>query len=361
MARLVIRTEQDALDYLTKRDALEDIIWTKDAETGESFTIYRAECGRCLGGKRFANWAHIAEGLCFLCGGKGYTASKRWTLIGFARRERQRETAALRREKELADRMAEMTPILEAVAFSFDAMTEQGEFISKAEAEARLKDAKAIKDRQDRHLSQARREQINAWSGISFHSTFEHAKGKQIAKRFAEKDQVERVEATEEGIAQAKAAIASVRALDPKVIEDMDHGFVREMLEAVLHDEVAAPKSGILCVACRIPSILERMTEREEREARWAEEKAQSEHVGEAGERITVDVKVERITWHDGRFGPTRLLKMRDAGGNLLVWWCSSSARDWTEGEAVTLVGTIKKHDEFRDEKQTILTRCRVA
>ena len=41
MARLVIRTEQDALDYLTKRDALEDIIGLKCRDCHESISVFQ--------------------------------------------------------------------------------------------------------------------------------------------------------------------------------------------------------------------------------------------------------------------------------------------------------------------------------
>lgn len=71
----------------------------------------------------------------------------------------------------------------------------------------------------------------------------------------------------------------------------------------------------------------------------------------------------------DGRFGPTYLYRFRGDDGNVFVWYAS-------EGPAETLGlggldasrrvrvqiagGTIKKHTEYQDVKQTVLTRAKV-
>ena len=47
---------------------------------------------------------------------------------------------------------------------------------------------------------------------------------------------------------------------------------------------------------------------------------------------------------------------MRDDSGNLLVW--KTTSRPLEEGVRYTGKATVKEHTVYRDEKQTILTRC---
>ena len=114
---------------------------------------------------------------------------------------------------------------------------------------------------------------------------------------------------------------------------------------------------------------------RKEREAREAErealikaQKAISQYVGEIGERITVkatyigsaNFEVKRFSGYgtDTMYVHT----FKDVDGNKLVWKTTSSLGTWQEheyGENVDLTGTVKEHKEYRDEKQTILTRCK--
>lgn len=110
--------------------------------------------------------------------------------------------------------------------------------------------------------------------------------------------------------------------------------------------------------------------EAEERE-RWkrlqAEEaarKAVSQYVGTVGEKIETEATlVAAINYEAPKFNGfgtewRTVYKFRDAGGNLLVWH-TKAAREIAEGDAVTLTGTVKKHEEYKGEKQTVLTRCK--
>lgn len=49
----------------------------------------------------------------------------------------------------------------------------------------------------------------------------------------------------------------------------------------------------------------------------------------------------------------------RDGYGNALIWK-TTRGLGLEKGDAVHLKGTIKEHSEYDDEKQTVLTRCRV-
>lgn len=46
-----------------------------------------------------------------------------------------------------------------------------------------------------------------------------------------------------------------------------------------------------------------------------------------------------------------------DKNGNVLVW--KTGYQDMEEGKFYTVTGTIKEHNEYSGEKQTVLTRCK--
>lgn len=84
-----------------------------------------------------------------------------------------------------------------------------------------------------------------------------------------------------------------------------------------------------------------------------------SEHIGEAGERLTCErvVLIGEFVW-DSSWGTTHCYKFM-AGKDVIVWK-SSKDKDLELGNEYSLKGTIKKLDEYRGEKQTVVTRCHV-
>lgn len=93
-----------------------------------------------------------------------------------------------------------------------------------------------------------------------------------------------------------------------------------------------------------------------ERQERQKKER-QSKHVGQIGDRI--DIKVEScrcVTSWDTMYGVTYLYKITDTDGNIFIWKTSKCIDEDIKG----LKGTVKDHSEFRDTKQTDLTRCKV-
>ena len=85
-----------------------------------------------------------------------------------------------------------------------------------------------------------------------------------------------------------------------------------------------------------------------------------SDWVGEEGERTTLDL--ELISTKELEF--STLCRFLANGKDVVVWFASNPPNeiyDGNAGDVVTLKGTVKRHDEFKDTKQTILTRCKVA
>lgn len=115
-----------------------------------------------------------------------------------------------------------------------------------------------------------------------------------------------------------------------------------------------------------------------ERLAKEAEEKARkaiSQYVGNVGDKINAVVTYAgsaHFTVKSFRGFGTDTMYVHfflDDKQNKLVWKTSKSLGTWLdngdwlhyeEGDTVTLKGTIKEHSEYKDEKQTVLTRCKV-
>jgi len=82
-------------------------------------------------------------------------------------------------------------------------------------------------------------------------------------------------------------------------------------------------------------------------------------HFGEKGEKVTFTAKVERVGHFEGYYGPTTVLNFRRDDGSLAVWFASGS-KDVATGDTYSVTGTVKKHDRYQGEAQTIITRCRL-
>lgn len=83
----------------------------------------------------------------------------------------------------------------------------------------------------------------------------------------------------------------------------------------------------------------------------------ESEWFGEEGTRYNgLELTVEFVTGFETQFGWSNLHKFRDKDGNLFVWFTSSKLLE--QGQTYRMNATVKRHSEFRDQKQTELTRC---
>lgn len=85
-------------------------------------------------------------------------------------------------------------------------------------------------------------------------------------------------------------------------------------------------------------------------------EPSNSEFQGKIGERIEVTVTVDKNIEVNGYYGSSNMHVMSDAAGNVYVW--TTASKSWSEGSVRTIRGTIKDHKEYKNTKQTVLTRC---
>lgn len=104
---------------------------------------------------------------------------------------------------------------------------------------------------------------------------------------------------------------------------------------------------------------------REAEEQRIREQKSISQHVGQVGDKVEMDVILEKNAWFEipsfRGYGmdTMHVYTFRDDKGNALIWK-TSKGLGIDSGERVHLKGTIKEHSEYDEEKQTVLTRCKV-
>ena len=84
-----------------------------------------------------------------------------------------------------------------------------------------------------------------------------------------------------------------------------------------------------------------------------------SEWIGEVGDRITFgEVMLERKSSFEGRFGYTNVYTFK-IGESILTWFSTVNI-DKEVGDSFCLIGTVKDHTEYKDVKQTVLTRCKI-
>lgn len=85
-----------------------------------------------------------------------------------------------------------------------------------------------------------------------------------------------------------------------------------------------------------------------------------SQWVGEVGQKITETVTLKNIYTFISSFTDDLMCiyKFETVTEDILVWRTRERG-DLEEGNRYEITGTVKEHSEFRNEKQTILTRCK--
>lgn len=80
---------------------------------------------------------------------------------------------------------------------------------------------------------------------------------------------------------------------------------------------------------------------------------------GDVGKRYTVEAtSFMMLGQWEGTYGTRYMYKFTDVEGNIFVWKTGNLID--TE-KPVTVTGTVKAHSEYKGEKQTELTRCKIA
>lgn len=158
----------------------------------------------------------------------------------------------------------------------------------------------------------------------------------------------ERYEPGTEGLERATTALAWARELNPT--SDYERNLVLVARQPTLKPAHAGILASLITAHTR---ALGREVERKRRDEKNAAQP--SAHVGEVGQRIDLELTVERVIETESDFGALNILVMRDVNNNQFVW--KTGAASAKPGEQLKLRATVKRHGEFRGEKQTDLTR----
>jgi hypothetical protein len=154
---------------------------------------------------------------------------------------------------------------------------------------------------------------------------------------------------TDEDKATAKAALAHGRE---KFSKDSDNEFEYNMAVNLAGDYFNERNKGF--VAYAVQAYLKDTQEQIEREK---SNETPSEWVGTIGERQVFNgLTVTAVTAIESNFGFSDLHMFVDADGNKFKWF--SSSKVLKVGETYNLKATVKKHDEYKGQKSTLITRA---
>ncbi len=91
--------------------------------------------------------------------------------------------------------------------------------------------------------------------------------------------------------------------------------------------------------------------------------KSESEYIGNVGDTVCITatlVSMHTFSTHFTYYGETNyIFKFADDDGNIIVWK-TSSWQNIEEGKTYELKGKVKEHSEYKGDKQTVLTRCKI-
>ena len=121
--------------------------------------------------------------------------------------------------------------------------------------------------------------------------------------------------------------------------------------------EFTKPVNGFIAYAI---VAYEKEVARIARENKRAEEVVNTVYYGNVGDKIELEVTGKCIAGYDTQFGYTYIYRFTDNENHTFIWKTTNTIETNDEGIFTGIVrGTIKEHNEYRGEKQTVLTRCK--
>lgn len=135
--------------------------------------------------------------------------------------------------------------------------------------------------------------------------------------------------------------------------EDSKESSYMISLESIINSGIVTPRSVGLISS--LPAVHYRATA----VAKDKEERVPSNWVGDVGAKISATkVTVLSATFHDGNYGQYQLVNMKDDSGNVYTWFNTSNGT-MDSGKQYTIVGKVKKHDEYQGTKKTVLSHVK--
>lgn len=158
---------------------------------------------------------------------------------------------------------------------------------------------------------------------------------------------------TEADKAAAEEALTWAREELPQNSDPNDYEW--NLMIAAEGEYMEAREAGLIAsVVIAYRKSREWKSEREAKE----EAAAASEWQGEIKERRDWRLIYKTTFSTETHYGAMDIHSFEDEAGNFFKWFTSSDAPDMVEGQVYTVRGTVKKHAEWNDAKETHLTRC---
>ena len=85
-----------------------------------------------------------------------------------------------------------------------------------------------------------------------------------------------------------------------------------------------------------------------------------SEWIGEVGKRIpATQVTLKRTYYYENQYGVNTVYTFETESGSVITWFTKVDINK-ENGDVFTIVGTVKDHSTYNNQKQTVLTRVKV-
>lgn len=85
-----------------------------------------------------------------------------------------------------------------------------------------------------------------------------------------------------------------------------------------------------------------------------------SDYVAKVGDKFSYELIYISTISYQSRFGTGFFHLFKDSNGNIFKWSTSNGKIPVDSGSKILVSGKIKAHEEYRNEKQTVLTRCKI-
>lgn len=155
---------------------------------------------------------------------------------------------------------------------------------------------------------------------------------------------------------EGEEAVVAVKNILNWIANNSDESSYMSNLKAVCSCEyVEGRDTGILASA---PNAYNKAMKREDSKRKAEERKYNSQYIGDVGQKVEANVaSCAVVTSFSTQWGVTVIYKFVTDCGDTIIWKTSN----YIDVDNVKKVsGRVKELNEFRGEKQTVLTRCKV-
>lgn len=165
-----------------------------------------------------------------------------------------------------------------------------------------------------------------------------------------------KMEMPEESSIYTESALQTVKGMiDYYLSLDDDSEFIHNIKVLLSEGYCNVKNFGLLVY---LPFGYQKAIEKEDREHKWSEGNALYSYFGEVGKRYKdINVTLSVLTGYDTKYGYTYIYKMEDSENHLFTWKTGNGF----EPGAYVVTMSIKDHKEYRGQKQTEVTRCKLS